>query len=83
MFARFKTPDGSETNVNTSLVRNFVPGTVEGTAQINYLGGESEIVLGSCRTLRHAFKKAIEAGHAGTTEDEPDGPAVDRGLLPA
>ncbi len=70
MFARFKTPDGSETNVNTRLVRNFVPGTVEGTTQINYLGGDSEVVVGSCRAMRHAFKKSAELAHAGTSEAE-------------
>lgn len=67
MFARFKRPEG-EINVNVSLVRDFVPGTEEGTTKINFLGGDSVIVPFSNQSVRHAFKKATELAHAGTSE---------------
>jgi hypothetical protein len=75
MFVRFKRPnDGPETNINVRLVRDFEPGTLPGTSKINFLGGDSMVVEGSNRVLRHAFKKAVELAHAGTSEGGPDSP---------
>ncbi len=58
MFVRFRLKEG-ETNINTTLVRDFEPGIDEGTTKINFLGGDSLIVPFSNQSVRHAFKKAL------------------------
>lgn len=72
MFARFKTPEGSETNINVSLIRDFSPGTVAGQVRVSYLGGDVDMILGTCRSVRHAVKIAVQAMNAGTTEVEEE-----------
>jgi hypothetical protein len=69
MFARFRLPNG-EVNVNVSLVRDFEPGTEEGTSKINFLGGDSRVVPVSNQSVRHAFKKAMTE-HQRNYPDDP------------
>ena len=73
MFARFRLEGSNEVNVNVSLVRDFEPGTEDGTTKINFLGGDSRIVPVSNRAVRHAFKTAM-AEHQ-RNYPEPEKPA--------
>lgn len=58
MFARIRLPNGSETNLNVTLIRDFEPADGDQT-KINFLGGDSMVVPISNRAMRNACKKAL------------------------
>lgn len=67
MFARFKTPGkAEEKNINVTLVRNFEPGTVEGTTRIEFLSGDAVVVPFSTQAVRGAFKRAVSSAPEAT-----------------
>lgn len=69
MFARFRLDGTNEVNVNVGLVRDFEPGTEEGTTKLNFLGGDSRIIPFSNRAVRHAFKTAMAPASEAVTGD--------------
>ena len=60
MFARFKTTGkNDEKNINVSLVRDYEPGTEDGTTKVTFLGGDSMIIPFCTQAVRGAFKRAL------------------------